>query len=259
MNELIKVVYNNDRPTVSGRELHDKLEIKTAYKDWFPRMCEYGFAEGEDFNPLNFEQVRQEGDREVKRTIIDHQLTIEMAKQICMIQRTETGKRYREYFLEIEKEWNTPEAVMARAVKMADRKIALLSGQLAEANKQIEEAKPKVLFAEAVSTAKTSILIGELSKLMKQNGVDIEQNRLFDWMRENGYLIKAKNGSYNMPTQSAMERGLLEIKESTSVNPDGSVRVNKTPKVTGKGQVYFINLFLAERGKQNERPHDERT
>lgn len=249
MNELIKVVYDNDRPTVSGRELYEKLEIKTAYKDWFPRMCEYGFAEGEDFNPLNFEQVRQEGDREVKRTITDHQLTLEMAKQICMIQRTETGKRYREYFLEIEKEWNTPEAVMARAVKMADRKIALLSGQLAEANKQIEEAKPKVLFAEAVSTAKTSILIGELSKLMKQNGVDIGQNRLFDWMRENGYLIKAKNGSYNMPTQSAMERGLLEIKESTSVNPDGSVRVNKTPKVTGKGQVYFINLFLAEKGE----------
>lgn len=131
--------------------------------------------------------------------------------------------------------------------------------KLAEANKQIEEAKPKVLFAEAVSTAKTSILIGELSKLMKQNGVNIGQNRLFDWMRENGYLIKAKNGSYNMPTQSAMERGLLEIKESTSVNPDGSVRVNKTPKVTGKGQVYFINLFLTERGKRNERPHDDRT
>lgn len=255
MNELIKVVYNNDRPTVSGRELHDKLEIKTAYKDWFPRMCEYGFVEGEDYG--SFLSDRSDGLPGKPRT--DHQLTIEMAKQICMIQRTETGKRYREYFLEIEKEWNTPEAVMARAVKMADRKIALLSGQLAEANKQIEEAKPKVLFAEAVSTAKTSILIGELSKLMKQNGVNIGQNRLFDWMRENGYLIKAKNGSYNMPTQSAMERGLLEIKESTSVNPDGSVRVNKTPKVTGKGQVYFINLFLTERGKRNERPHDERT
>lgn len=245
MNELIKVVYDNDRPTVSGRELHDKLEIKTAYKDWFPRMCEYGFVEGEDYG--SFLSDRSDGLPGKPRT--DHQLTIEMAKQICMIQRTETGKRYREYFLEIEKEWNTPEAVMARAVKMADRKIALLSGQLAEANKQIEEAKPKVLFAEAVSTAKTSILIGELSKLMKQNGVDIGQNRLFDWMRENGYLIKAKNGSYNMPTQSAMERGLLEIKESTSVNPDGSVRVNKTPKVTGKGQVYFINLFLAEKGE----------
>lgn len=255
MNELIKVVYDNDRPTVSGRELHDKLEIKTAYKDWFPRMCEYGFVEGEDYG--SFLSDRSDGLPGKPRT--DHQLTIEMAKQICMIQRTETGKRYREYFLEIEKEWNTPEAVMARAVKMADRKIALLSGQLAEANKQIEEAKPKVLFAEAVSTAKTSILIGELSKLMKQNGVNIGQNRLFDWMRENGYLIKAKNGSYNMPTQSAMERGLLEIKESTSVNPDGSVRVNKTPKVTGKGQVYFINLFLTERRKQNERPHDDRT
>lgn len=256
MNELIKVVYDNDRPTVSGRELYEKLEIKTRYNDWFARMCEYGFSENEDYIAITQKRVTAQGN---ETTYLDHQLTIEMAKQICMIQRTETGKRYREYFLEIEKEWNTPEAVMARAVKMADRKIALLSGQLAEANKQIEEAKPKVLFADAVSTAKTSILIGELSKLMKQNGVNIGQNRLFDWMRENGYLIKAKNGSYNMPTQSAMERGLLEIKESTSVNPDGSVRVNKTPKVTGKGQVYFINLFLTERRKQNERPHDERT
>ena len=183
MNELIKVVYDNDRPTVSGRELHEKLEIKTAYKDWFPRMCEYGFNENEDYI-LVAQKRATNNPKNPETTFNDHQLTIEMAKQICMIQRTETGKRYREYFLEIEKEWNTPEAVMACAVKMADRKIALLSGQLAEANKQIEEAKPKVLFAEAVSMAKTSILIRELSKLMKQNGVDIGQNRLFDWMRE---------------------------------------------------------------------------
>ena len=116
MNEIISIAYENDRPTVLGRELHEKLGIKTAYKDWFPRMCEYGFEEGEDFNPLNFEQVRIEGAREVTRNIVDHQLTIDMAKQICMIQRTEIGRQYREYFLEIERKWNDPQAVMARSL-----------------------------------------------------------------------------------------------------------------------------------------------
>ena len=93
MTELIKVTYDNDRATVSGRELHEKLEIKTEYRHWFPRMCEYGFVEGVDFNPVIFDRLEMEGDREVKRTVTDHQMTIEMAKQICMIQRTDAGRR----------------------------------------------------------------------------------------------------------------------------------------------------------------------
>ena len=93
MNELIKVTYDNDRATVSGRELHEKLEIKTEYRHWFPRMCEYGFVEGVDFNPVIFDRLEMAGDREVKRTVTDHQMTIEMAKQICMIQRTNAGRR----------------------------------------------------------------------------------------------------------------------------------------------------------------------
>ena len=112
---------------------------------------------------------------------------------------------------------------------------------------QAEADKPKVLFADAVATAKTSILVGELAKLIKQNGVDIGQNRLFAWLRENGYLIRRNGTDYNMPTQRSMEQGLFEIKETSITNPDGSIRVNKTPKVTGKGQGYFVNLFLGER------------
>lgn len=113
-------------------------------------------------------------------------------------------------------------------------------------NKQIETDKPKVLFANAVETAQNSILIGDLAKLIKQNGVNIGQKRLFDWMRGNGYLIK--NGvSKNMPTQKAMDLKLFEIKERTVNNPDGSVRITKTTKVTGKGQSYFINKFLSGR------------
>lgn len=131
-----------------------------------------------------------------------------------------------------------------------DTTIRLLTTLKEERQKRIQlesEAKanrPKVLFADAVATAHNSILIGELAKLIKQNGVDMGQNRLFDWMRKNGYLIARKGTDYNMPTQRSMELDLMEIKETTIAKPDGSIRVNKTPKVTGKGQQYFIEKFL---------------
>lgn len=112
--------------------------------------------------------------------------------------------------------------------------------------KENDRMRPKEVFADAVATSHTSILIGDLAKLLKQNGVDIGQKRLFIWMRDNGYLIKRKGSDWNMPTQKSMELGLFEVKESTINNPDGSVRINKTTKVTGKGQQYFINKFLGE-------------
>lgn len=114
---------------------------------------------------------------------------------------------------------------------------------------KVEEQKPKVLFAESVEAAKTSILIGELAKLLKQNGINIGQNRLFEWLRNSGYLIKRQGSDYNMPTQRAMELGLFEIKETTITHSDGHIHVSKTPKVTGKGQVYFVNLFLSKEEK----------
>lgn len=243
MNEIIKVNYDNDRPTVLARDLHDFLEVKTAFKDWFPRMCEYGFSQGVDFNPLKNEQVRLEGDRQVTRMIDDAQLTIEMAKEICMLQRNERGKQARQYFIQLEKDWNSPEKVMARALQIADKKIKRLETQ-------IEADRPKVLFAGAVETSKSSILIGELAKILKQNGIKIGPIRLFDWMRQNGYLIRRNGSDYNMPTQRAMEMGLFEIKETSIVHADGHTSISKTPKVTGKGQVYFVDLFLS--GKAEE-------
>ena len=107
--------------------------------------------------------------------------------------------------------------------------------------------KPKVIFADAVSASERSILVGELAKLLRQNGVEIGQNRLFDWMRQNGFLIRRQGTDYNMPTQKAMEMGLFEIKETSVVHSAGNVTINKTPKVTGKGQVYFINRFLGRK------------
>ena len=239
MEELIKVDTNeNLEPVVSGRELHRILEVATAYKDWFPRMCEYGFVEGQDFNPLIFEQVQIEGNREVKRQLTDHIIKMDMAKEICMLQRTEKGKQARQYFIQIEKDYNSPEKIMARALQIAQREISSLKIECAS-------MKPKALFADAVSASHTSILIGELAKLIKQNGVDIGQKRLFDWLREQGFLMKS-GSSKNMPTQRSMEQGLFEIKESSYINAEGVTVVTKTTKVTGKGQIYFVNKFLCK-------------
>ena len=116
----------------------------------------------------------------------------------------------------------------------------------------LEKQKPKVLFADAVAASKTSILIGELAKVLKQNGIDIGQNRLFEWLRNNGYLISRNGTDYNMPTQKSMNLGLFEIKETTITHADGHISINKTTKVRGKGQTYFINKFLRNRPVQQE-------
>ncbi len=245
MNELIKVNYENDRPTVLARDLHNFLKVKTAFKDWFPRMCEYGFSEGTDFCSFLSEST---GGRPAQ----DAQLTIEMAKEICMLQRNERGKQARQYFIQLEKDWNSPELVMARALKMANNKIGSLEERTLHLEQKIEQDKPKVLFADAVTTSQNTILIGELAKIVRQNGVEMGQTRLFRWLRENGYLIKRKGSDYNMPTQKSMELGLFEIKETCITHSDGHTSVTRTPKVTGKGQVYLVNKILKKQYKRIE-------
>ena len=134
--------------------------------------------------------------------------------------------------------------IMARALFIAQRSIEEKNMQISQQTQKIEADAPKVLFADSVTASHTSILIFDLAKLLRQNGVQIGGNRLFDWMRGNGYLIKRKGSDYNMPTQKSMELGLFEVKETSITHSDGHVSVNKTPKVTGKGQIYFINKFL---------------
>lgn len=243
MKNLIPVNYDAEQPTVSARDLHESLNIKTKFNDWFSRMCEYGFQNGIDLNLLKIEQVQIEGVRKVKRDITDYQISVDMAKQICMIQRTPEGKQIRQYFLDLEKAWNTPEQVFARALRMADKTIESLKADNAVLLESVERMRPKEVFADAVSASQTSILIGELAKLLKQNGIEIGQRRLFSWMRENGFLLKRGSGR-NMPTQKGMELGLFEIKEGSYINGAGENIITKTTKVTGKGQQYFINKFL---------------
>ena len=234
MNELINVTLNdNQEPIVSGRQLHEALDVKTKYADWFNRMIDYGLAENQDFLLLKNEQQTGRGGHNK----VDHIIKLDMAKEIAMIQRTERGKQVRQYFIQVEKDFNSPEKIMARALLMADQKVHKLEAQ-------IEADRPKVLFAEAVSASHTSILVGELAKLLKQNGVDMGANRLFNWLRAHGYLIKRNGRDWNMPTQKSVEMGLIRVKETSITHADGHITVSKTPLVTGKGQQYFINKFL---------------
>ena len=169
-----------------------------------------------------------------------------MAKEICILQRSPEGKLIRQYVIDLEKALNTPEQIFARALKMADKTIEELKHNNATLLEDNVRMKPKEVFADAVATSQSTILIADLAKLLKQNGVDTGPKRLFEWLLANGYLIRRKGTDYNMPTQKSMELQLFQVKESTVNNPDGSVRINKTTKVTGKGQQYFINKFLKE-------------
>jgi anti-repressor protein len=233
MNELLKVNYGNDRITLSARELHEFLGIGTEFAKWMQRMCEYGFSENQDYRVF----VKNDDNSKGGRPSTDYEITLDMAKEIAMIQRSDKGKEVRQYFLELERRWNSPEAVMNRALEYSRKQVKALM----EENKEL---KPKALFADVVSASDESILIGQLAKLIRQNGYEIGQNRLFEWMRENGYLIKS-GSRRNQPTQRAMDMGLFEVKERTISNPDGSTRITLTTKVTGKGQVYFVNKFLS--------------
>ncbi|NSD32079.1 phage antirepressor KilAC domain-containing protein [Coprococcus comes] len=236
---LIPINYDGGQPTVSARALHTGLGIRSNFTTWFDRMCEYGFTEV-DYKKCfpNLESGCNGGQNRV-----DYLISVDMAKQICMLQRSPEGKQIRQYFIDLEKAWNTPEQIMARALKVADKRIELLKQDNAVLAQDVERMRPKEIFADAVAASHTSILIGELAKLLKQNGVETGQRRLFTWMRDNGYLIKG-GSSRNMPTQKGMELGLFEIKETTINNPDGSIRISRTTKVTGRGQQYFINKFI---------------
>lgn len=233
MNELIATSHDsNGDIVVSGRELHEFLEVKTEYRKWFGRMVEYGFIENVDFIRVTQKCPTPGGIQEV----VDHHIKLDMAKEISMLQRNKRGKEARQYFLKLEKMWNSPEMVMKRALQYADKKVS-------ELQEKIEQDKHKVFFAEAVQVSETAVLVKDLATILKQNGVPIGQNRLFVWLRENGYLCRSK-AMHNKPTQKAMELGLFEVSTNVYTDSEGKVHTKYTPKVTGKGQVYFVDKFL---------------
>lgn len=234
MQEIINITLNeNHEPVVSARDLHKSLKVKTRFSQWVEQNFKI-LEEGYDFTSVVGTTVVNNG---AVREIQDYALSLDASKNLAMVSKTDEGAKVRKYFIQVEKDYNSPEKIMARALLLADKKVHQLEAQ-------IEADKPKVLFADAVSASHSSILVGDLAKLISQNDFKIGANRLFAWLRENGYLIKRKGSDWNMPTQKSMELGLFEIKETTITHADGHISISKTVKVTGKGQQYFINKFL---------------
>ena len=239
-NELIKVQTNQEgEQRVSARELYKELGVKTRFSLWVDQNFKM-FVEGVDFTSVVTTTVVNNG---AIRQLDDFSLTTDMAKNVAMMSKTAKSQEIRDYFIAVEKEhkalMSDPRIQMAMGLKSAQL-------MLDHKDKIIAEMTPKALFADAVSASQSSILIGELAKLLKQNGVDMGQNRLFGYLRENGYLVKRQGSDRNMPTQKSVELGLFEIKEHNHINSNGVNVTTKTPKVTGKGQQYFINKFLGD-------------
>lgn len=228
-----------DEIRISGRQLHMALDVKTPYQIWFPRMCDYGFSDGKEFCTKLYKTSEVGG-----RPLNDHLMTLSMAKEIAMLQRTDKGKEVRRYFIQLEEDWNTPEKVVARALVYSNQMLADARAQLTAATERIALDAPKVRFAESVADSEGTILIRELAKILKQNGYETGEQRLYAQLRHEGYLISnRKAADYNTPTQRAAQMGLFVIKKSVITTASGETRVQNTTKVTGKGQVYFVNKY----------------
>lgn len=229
MNELIKITYDNDRPTVSARELHEFLEVKTAYKDWFPRMCEYGFAEGQDY--CSFLSDRVDGLPGKPRQ--DAQITIDMAKEICMLQRNEKGKQARQYFIQLEKDWNSPEKVMARALHIADEKIKLLSAQNSELTVQNTIMQPKAEYFDKLIDRN---LLTNFRETAKQ--LEIKERDFVQFLINKKYIYRDKKGKL-MP-YAEKNNGLFEVKECFN---DKTKWSGTQTLITPKGRETFRLLY----------------
>jgi len=232
MTELIKITEQNGQKVVSARDLHNYLEIDTPLSMWMPRMIEYGFDEGKDFITFLLESTGG-------RPSTDYALTLDMAKEISMLQRSEKGKTARQYFIACEKKLF--EIVPRTHLEVLQSEMALLieservKNELIIANTKIESDKPKVVFAESVIGSSNSILVRQFAKDLCDDGFEIGQNRLFEWFREKKYL-----NVDNEPYQQYVAQGLFEVITRT-IGSGSETFTTKTTKITGSGQVYFAN------------------
>lgn len=230
MNELIKVDFTGERPAVSARELHEFLEVKTAYKDWFPRMCEYGFTEGEDFCSFLSEST---GGRPAQ----DAQLTIDMAKEICMLQRNEKGKQARQYFLQIEKAWNDPDMIMARALKFAEGKLRLAEAKISGLQSELDVAQPKADFYDTFVSPNKCTGLRDTAKEL-----GISERKFVNFLIDEKYLYRTPTKQLR-PYAKKSNEGLFETKDWYTKSDIVSVRVLFTPQ--GK---QFFHKKLIEKG-----------
>lgn len=247
MNEvMIAVKYDNDRPLVSGRELHEALGIKTQYSKWFDRMCEYGFAENTDYILVS-QKCLTNNPRNPYTEVTDHQMTIDMAKELCMIQRSEIGKKCREYFLEIERRWNSPETTMARALQFSNQQLELIKGentQLLEINtaqaERIKGMQPKVTYYDVVLNAEGLMPITTIAKDYGKSG-----RWLNGWLHEQG--VQYKQGEVWLLYQKYADKGYVKSKTYTVNDENGNSLAKLHTCWTSKGRLFIYEL-LKEHG-----------
>ncbi|MEY8535493.1 phage antirepressor KilAC domain-containing protein [Blautia pseudococcoides] len=240
MDELIRINFDSDCPTVSGRELHTALKIGTKYSDWFKRMCDYGFAEGMDYQTC-FSNLGSE--MHGGQNKMDHQLTIDMAKQLCMIQRTDIGRKFRQYFIKVEESWNSPEAVMARALQFANQQLALVKQQnvelvctIAVQNQQITEMKPKASYYDVVLNCKDLVAISVIAK-----DYGWSANRMNRYLSEHG--VQYKQGKIWLLYQKYAEKGYTSTKTFSTPSGDGELHNHVHTYWTQAGRLFIYGLL----------------
>jgi anti-repressor protein len=232
MNELMRVNYTQDEPTVSGRELHEFLEVKTKYKDWFPRMKEYGFTENQDFT-LVAQKRATNNPKNPYTEIIDHQLTIPMAKEICMIQRSEKGKQARQYFLAIEKAWNTPEMVMSRALKMAEYRINHLEAENSKLLVANTTMQPKAEYFDELVDRNLLTNFRDTAKELK-----VQEKLFIQFLLDKKYIYRDRKG--RIKPYAEKNDQLFEIKEAKN---EKTGWVGTQTLITPKGRETFRLLM----------------
>lgn len=233
MNELISVNYSSNQPTVLGRDLHEALEIATPYHKWFPRMCEYGFDENKDYVVTDKNVPNSNGG---KQTVVDHQLTIAMAKEICMLQRSDKGREFRQYFIQIEEQWNTPEAVMSRALRFANQKLEEIRNSNARLAAEIEEMKPKANYCDMVLNCKSLIKVTTIAKDYGQSA---------RWLNEklHDLGVQFRQGELWVLYQKYAEKGYACTKTHIFINDDGTTHSKSHTYWTQKGRQFIYDLL----------------
>lgn len=239
MNNLISVQVNeNQEQTISGRELHMFLGVETKYYDWLQRMLQYGFEEGQDFNLLKKEQVQIEGKREVRRDITDHIMKLDMAKELCMLTRNEKGKQARQYFIEVERDWNSPEKVMARALLIANKEIDTLKLENTVQRQVIAEFKPIKEYVDTILSSEDTVTITQIAA-----DYGLSAKALNKILNEQG-LIRKVGGQWVLYS-SHMQKGYTRSETIDVARADGSVKVVMNTKWTQKGRLKIHELLTA--------------
>ena len=235
MTELIKIQERDGEQLVSGRELHKFLESSERFSKWWERMVGYGFEENKDYTL--YQKVHPQN----KQEIIDYLMKISMAKEISMLQRNEKGKEARMYFIKCEEAWNCDEAIVSRALSIQNKRILEYKEKIDVLERKIDSDAQRVSFAETIEKSSDCLLVREFSKVIANEGINLGEKKLYRWLRDKGFILK----NSTEPTQRAVTMGLFKVAERVVKAVTKDI-VTKTTRITGKGQIYFLELLKKE-------------